>query len=138
MSKIDWFKLDEFTRGYIECALWSSHIEDAEDSTVEYMDEKYTYQDIADETCQQMLDDCAAFQFEMRERLAQEYANDERGSSNEGCTGHDFWLTRNGHGAGFWDGDWPTWGDVLSEACKKFGQFDLYVGDDGKIYGTKG
>lgn len=19
--------------------------------------------------------------------------------------GHDFWLTRNGHGAGFWDGD---------------------------------
>lgn len=20
--------------------------------------------------------------------------------------GHDFWLTRNGHGAGFWDGDW--------------------------------
>ncbi len=20
---------------------------------------------------------------------------------------HDFWLTRNGHGAGFWDGDWP-------------------------------
>jgi hypothetical protein len=21
--------------------------------------------------------------------------------------GHDFWLTRNGHGAGFDDGDWP-------------------------------
>lgn len=29
---------------------------------------------------------------------------------------HDFWLTRNGHGAGFWDGDWdylPNWRGAL-------------------------
>ena len=50
--------------------------------------------------------------------------------------GHDFWLTRNGHGAGFWDGDWPDrTGHRLSEAAKSYGEYHLYVGDDGKIYG---
>ena len=50
--------------------------------------------------------------------------------------GHDFWLTRNGHGAGFWDGDWSApYDDTLTEASKNYGQFDTYLGDDGKIYG---
>jgi len=50
--------------------------------------------------------------------------------------GHDFWLTRNGHGAGFWDGDWPDdAGGRLTEASKKYGEFNLYVGDDGLIHG---
>ncbi len=49
--------------------------------------------------------------------------------------GHDFWLTRCGHGAGFWDGDWPEpAASVLTEASKEFGNVDLYVGDDGQIY----
>jgi len=49
--------------------------------------------------------------------------------------GHDFWLTRNGHGAGFWDGDWqePA-GAELSKASKAFGEINLYVSDDGKLY----
>ena len=37
--------------------------------------------------------------------------------------GHDFWLTRNGHGAGFWDGDWPIYGDMLTEGSKCYGEF---------------
>jgi hypothetical protein len=49
--------------------------------------------------------------------------------------GHDFWLTRCGHGAGFWDGDWPEpQATILDEAAKRFGNVDLYVGDDGAIY----
>jgi hypothetical protein len=48
--------------------------------------------------------------------------------------GHDFALTRNYHGAGFWDGDWVN-GEVLTEIChKSFPQLDIYVGDDGKLY----
>jgi len=52
--------------------------------------------------------------------------------------GHDFWLTRNGHGAGFWDTP-KDWGgkenaDAISEIAKGFGEVDLYAGDDGKIY----
>ncbi|MFX7784369.1 hypothetical protein ABTJ92_19280, partial [Acinetobacter baumannii] len=49
--------------------------------------------------------------------------------------GHDFWLNRNGHGSGFWDGDWPgEMGDRLDEASKKYGTVDLIVGEDGLIY----
>ncbi len=49
--------------------------------------------------------------------------------------GHDFWLTRNGQGAGFWDGDWPkAAGKRLTKSSKTFGETTLYVGDDGKIH----
>jgi hypothetical protein len=43
--------------------------------------------------------------------------------------GHDFALTRNGHGAGFWDGDWPEHGDMLTEASKPFGTRSLWFND---------
>ena len=55
--------------------------------------------------------------------------------SNPQQAGHDFWLTRNRHGAGFWDGDWPVaQGEMLTKASHGFGEVDLYVGDDGYIY----
>jgi len=38
---------------------------------------------------------------------------------------HDFWLTRNGHGAGFWDGDWPKYqGDMFTNIAQSFGVAD--------------
>lgn len=47
----------------------------------------------------------------------------------------DFWLTRNGHGAGFWDGDYPEpYATRLTSAAHAFGESDAYVGDDGRIY----
>lgn len=52
----------------------------------------------------------------------------------EGRICHDFWLTRCGHGCGFWDGDYGELGDRLTTAAKAFGEVDLYVGDDGLIY----
>jgi len=49
--------------------------------------------------------------------------------------GHDYWLTRNGHGAGFWDGDWPEpYAAQLDDSAHAYGTVELYVGDDGKIY----
>lgn len=53
--------------------------------------------------------------------------------------GHDLWLTRNGHGAGFWDRKLGSFGgydigDCLSEACKMLGDCCLYEGDDGLLY----
>lgn len=37
--------------------------------------------------------------------------------------GHDLWLTRNGHGAGFWDGDWDdTVADRLTELSEEMGE----------------
>jgi hypothetical protein len=40
---------------------------------------------------------------------------------------HDFWLTRNGHGAGFWDRGLGVVGDRLTKVAKSFGSCDLYV-----------
>jgi hypothetical protein len=49
---------------------------------------------------------------------------------------HDFILTRNGHGTGFWDsGRWQSpWGEKLTELCKIYPELHCYVGDDGLIY----
>ena len=49
--------------------------------------------------------------------------------------GHDLWLTRNGHGAGFWCRKAPK--DLqtyLNEAARALPEVNLYVGDDGLIY----
>lgn len=42
---------------------------------------------------------------------------------------HDFWLTRNGHGAGFWDRGLGDLGDKLTKLAKTFGECDLYLHD---------
>lgn len=41
--------------------------------------------------------------------------------------GHDFWLTRNGHGAGFWDGDYSEEQEsALMLAVSHFQTVDFY------------
>ena len=49
--------------------------------------------------------------------------------------GHDFWLTRNGHGAGFWDGDWEEdIGAALTRLSGEFTEVWAYQGDGGLMY----
>lgn len=48
---------------------------------------------------------------------------------------HDFWLTRNGHGSGFWDSElWEEFQDFLTEKSKEQKEAYVYVGDDNLIY----
>lgn len=48
--------------------------------------------------------------------------------------GHDLWLTRNHHGAGFWDGDWPEpVGTALTDLTKKFKELSIYL-DKGSLH----
>jgi hypothetical protein len=54
--------------------------------------------------------------------------------TGEERAGHDFWLTRNGHGAGFWDRGLGTLGNRLSAAAKVYSGCDLFVGDDARVY----
>ena len=79
---------DSFTRAYIECALWSSTDDDGTQLG------RLADSDIAPETYAKFEADCAAFQESYAELLAQ--------AGDDAQNGHDFWLTRNGHGAGFW------------------------------------
>lgn len=115
--------LDIFTRQYIATALWSSNDESTPDGG-EPMDKNYSIEDIHPDTLAAMVADCAKFQEENAADIADDLSQ----------AGHDFWLTRNGHGSGFWDGEWPEAGDRLTEASKAYRQVDLYIGDDGKVY----
>lgn len=60
----------------------------------------------------------------------------EQTDRNVTSLAYDFWYTRNGHGVGFWDGDWGEVGDDLTALSKPYGSVDVYVGDDGLIYGV--
>lgn len=114
---------DTILRHYIVCALWSSTDEDGEP-----LDGAYDASDIAPDTLATMKSDVEDFVSANQADLV------ESGQSEEQI-GHDFWLTRNGHGAGFWDRGLGAVGDRLTKACKVYNGVDLYVGDDGKIYG---
>lgn len=123
-----WNELDRFTRGYIDCALWSTLDQSDENTGGEPMDRNYSFSDIAPDTLARMVEDCRMFQDDNRQDL-------------DWCAlpldrqGHDFWLNRNRHGSGFWDeGDDPVF-RRLSDASKAWGTFDLYVGDDDMIHG---
>lgn len=125
-------RFDEFTLAYIKCALWSTNDESNEQGG-DPLDDNYGPEDIAAETLETMLADCKRFQEENADDIAA--GEDRLDYSTAEHAGHDFLLTRNGHGCGFWDGDWPEEvGERLTEASKAFGEFNLYVGDDGILY----
>lgn len=120
--------LDTFTRAYLEAALWSST-----DADGEPMDRDHDLSDLAPETLAHAIEDCRSFQ----ETFGYLYAEGSPRScySPDEQAGHDFWLTRNHHGAGFWDGDWPEpAATILTDAAHSYREMNLYVGDDGRVY----
>jgi hypothetical protein len=106
-----------FTYSYIECLLWSS----SEDE----ISECASYLDLADETLSKIKEDCKNFA-----KKARIYFTPD----NLEQMGHDFALTRNHQGAGFWDGDWPGIGNKLTKIAQSFPEQETYSGDDRKIY----
>lgn len=51
--------------------------------------------------------------------------------------GYDFYFTRNGHGVGFWEDEWPgAYRELLTNGANGYGTMDIYLGDDGLIYGA--
>jgi hypothetical protein len=103
------------------------------------MDQNYSFSDLAPEALARIRQDCATFQALYKETIQAAINTGEVKCGPDfdewGRAGHDFWLTRAGHGAGFWDGDWPEpMAEHLSDAARKCGECDLYVGDDGRIF----
>jgi hypothetical protein len=117
--------LDAMIRGYAECALWSSLDDDEQP-----LDERYSIDDIDRASLAAMREDCADFV-----RLVADTEHpDDLDRLEPGQIGQDFWLTRNGHGAGFWDRGLGARGDRLTRWANSYGSCDLYFGDDGKVY----
>lgn len=131
VSRLCGSDLGEVVAAYLECALWSS-TDNSDDSGGGPLDANYDESDVSDDAWLSAVRDCADF----LEAQAEDIDGDSPSEalSNE-QVGHDFWLTRSGHGAGFWDRGLGARGERLSKACKPYGSVDLYVGDDGKIHG---
>jgi hypothetical protein len=112
----------EFYDAYTRCIFWAeSEIENK------------NYFDLSENARQRILKDCVSFCKKGRNI----FNNLEfKSISNYRQAGVDFFLTRNGHGAGFWDGGYwmESDGEKFTKLSKEFGEINFYVGDDGKIY----
>jgi hypothetical protein len=115
-------ELDSFTQGYVEAAFWLLDEELGERS----LDE------LSDEAWNEAEEDCRAFQESCAELLTAAYAT--RPDYSERSAGLDFYLTRCGHGAGFWDRGLGEIGERLSGMARPYGESSLYLGDDEKLY----
>ena len=92
-------------RSYIETALWTANLDG------------YSIDNIVPNSLKKVRKDIDSF-------------IKKAGSLLEGLdpiqVGHDFLLTRNGHGAGFWDGDYEKEiGEKLTEISKSFKEVDV-------------
>jgi hypothetical protein len=119
----------EFLAAYIEAALWSSTTEDG--TPLDQLDEVRAFHQnvdaLAPATQRKMALDCAEFFMRTMDDLVQ--------VGDPSQHGHDFWLTRNHHGAGFWDRGYPQDIDVrLTDEAHLAGECDLYLGEDHLIH----
>lgn len=118
---------DDFLYNYFEMMLWST-TDYADETGGEALDENYSVEDIEMKSLKRLVAEAEDFLDYPGVREAIDIIGDYARA------GGDFWLTREGHGAGFWDGDWPEpQASFLTDVAKTFGSQDLYV-SRGKIY----
>ncbi len=119
----------EFVKHYLIAMLWAST-----DSEGEPLDSNYGPEHISQPAREQAEKDCHLFLSQAKEAgvLYCVIENIEQ-------AGHDFWLARNRHGAGFWDrACYDAAGNVnaldLTCLAETQGELSCYVGDDGNLY----
>lgn len=126
-------EFQQFLAGYMAALLWSS-TDEVDGETVELDDFATSTQ--ADDHCRAA---CLAF-FEGNRESLEQYARHREGRTDGTATvwehaGHDFALTRNHHGAGYWDRGLPQdLADHLTDAAQDVGECWPYVGDDELVY----
>lgn len=108
--------LREMIRAYLTCAHWT----DCEDGRP---DEDYNP---AREAQRIALRDCVAFYRRAQPHLALYHEQ----APTFAVLGNDLWLTRNHHGAGFWDRGLGDLGDILTEIAHDMGEQHALIGDD--------
>jgi hypothetical protein len=126
---------EDFVRGYLVAMLWSTNGDDDAEGmgAGEPLDDDHGIEDFAPEALASSREDCRKF-YDANRADFMDPLEDAQCSAEE-YAGHNFLLTRNGHGCGFWDGRYEKEaGERLSEAARKFGEVNAYVGDDGQIY----
>jgi hypothetical protein len=114
--------LRTMVESYLESALWSSTDEDGQP-----LDKKHDYASWSAEAMMRAQMDCEEF-------IAK--AGDAIDDVSWRSVGHDFWLTRNGHGAGFWDKEevyGPDMAQFLTAIAKDFPELHVWQDPDGGL-----
>jgi hypothetical protein len=124
LDKATWDKLDPFVQGYLEGAFF----------TINESLAAYTFSDLAPEALQIAIAECNVFMKAAKKVGIEKLFNNPNLNYDEKRAGTDFWLTRNRHGAGFWDRGLGVTGNELTKIAQSFGETDLYDGDDGLLY----
>lgn len=124
MVSLESGNLKAIVRGYRESLQWAST--DDNDNSLE----GYEFSQVATD---QIVLDCQKFFTDNLDAINSvlEISAADYGYEN---IGHDFFLTRAGHGVGFWDRGFGKLGDDLTAKCKEFGESTPYIGDDELIY----
>lgn len=89
--------VDEFTKAYIEAFFWTNCDSGHED---EHIANRLGTRRLTKGAWKNIIQDCEAFQAHAKPALDAAYEREGYGGPEQ--AGHDFWLTRQGHGAGFW------------------------------------
>jgi len=145
--------INEILRGYLECALWTEQEELENQATMEFDDDDdddmddieklirlkgkfdkksfsaFISEDIDVNSRIDAYKDIKTFIVNAGDEATQE-AISETGLFQLGM---DIWLTRNRHGAGFFDHNYDN-EESLTKAAQNLGEKNLLIGDDGKLY----
>lgn len=130
---------------YLETALWSSSdwddMDDCDNPTP--YDENFDIGDFEQSAVDAARADCERFIEALYDAAIDDdsdydslydAADDLQGDSR---IGHDLWLTRNGHGAGFWDGDYGDYGDEITELVHatfgRYSELNIFTNESGGL-----
>ncbi len=108
---VDTKNFKEFFKQFLITALWSTS--DDGDSG-DFLDELYDIDDFTEIGLDILRSH--ALSFYARSFIVAKIEKNKDPSD----LGHDFWLTACGHGAGFWDGDWPSCGKLLDSIAEDY------------------
>lgn len=136
------FNIDHVVEGYWAAAMWTtdcngtvSHERCGGEDCDTSLRDVLTRADVAAETWPKIHEACEMFLNLIMDEVGPELL-DQLWAWPYGAEGfgHDLWLTRNGHGAGFWDRGQGELGALLTKWATAEGEANLTVGDDGMIY----
>lgn len=120
--------LTEFTEGYTECLIWQgldwTPCDSDQSAEPEPLEEAgYSVDDIESTSLAAIEAECEDFYTANLTALESAHSEGMRWD----YLGHDFCLTRNHHGAGFWDRGLGELGKALTEAAHPYGESGEYV-----------
>lgn len=105
--------IEKILTAYLVCALWCENKDDKSISDVGISTQIMARKDI---------------------KTFVEKTGDLLKDIDEEQIGHDFWLTRNHHGAGFWDRDLGEVGDQLTTIAQEFKELNVWESECNVIY----